>query len=159
MEKIKIIKKKAIFAMHKRKWQGVAVHASSALEPFQLCSKTWVNQPFPAGRAAPVTLSQRLASLWKKRLRMERKFWFFWIPLEQQKHRFYLLYVCPPAWIMEHSYPSRKSLSMQQSVINIYMGVPVVAQQKWIQLVTEVVGWIPGLSQWVKDPALPWAVV
>ena len=35
-------------------------------------------------------------------------------------------------------------------------GVPVVAQ--WLTNLTrnyEVEGWIPGLSQWVKDPVLP----
>ena len=39
-------------------------------------------------------------------------------------------------------------------------GVPVVAQ--WLRNPTrnnEVVGLIPGLAQWVKDPAFPWAVV
>ena len=33
---------------------------------------------------------------------------------------------------------------------------------QWLANLTrnhEVVGWIPGLTQWVKDLALPWAVV
>ena len=43
---------------------------------------------------------------------------------------------------------------------NMYFGVPVVTQ--WLTNLTsnhEVAGSIPGLAQWVKDPALPWAVV
>ena len=43
---------------------------------------------------------------------------------------------------------------------NKILGVPVVAQ--WLKNPTrnhEVVGSIPGLTQWVNDLALPWAVV
>ena len=39
-------------------------------------------------------------------------------------------------------------------------GIPVVAKQKWTQIVSnEVVSSIPGPTQWVKDLALPWTVV
>ena len=40
-----------------------------------------------------------------------------------------------------------------------YIGVPIVAQPKQIHLVSEDAGLSPGLTQWVGDPALPWAVV
>ena len=43
---------------------------------------------------------------------------------------------------------------------SIETGVPVVAQ--WLMNPTrnhEVAGSIPGLTQWVKDRVLPWAVV
>ena len=59
---------------------------------------------------------------------------------------------------------SRKDYYMEKAKykreIRTHAGVPVVAQ--WLTNQTslhEDTGLIPGLAQWVKDLALPWAVV
>ena len=56
--------------------------------------------------------------------------------------------------IRTHGEGNHQAIKMKQ------IGAPIVAQ--WLMNLTknpEVAGSIPGLAQWVKDPALPCAVV
>ena len=55
---------------------------------------------------------------------------------------------------------SFQNLLHKNQALKMLEGVPVMAQ--WLMNLTsnhKVVGLIPGLSQWIKDSAMPWAVV
>ena len=84
-----------------------------------------------------------------------------WIVFLVVEMRLLLFVWCFPLHIGMRSFPFlKKHCRLVYIFVNINGGVPVVAQ--WLMNPTgnhEVLDLIPALAQWVRDPALPWAVV